>query len=73
VRTRVFGHIVQRTTAGKDRNRPRDDAIRLDCMVIYNDWPTSLECSTVFGYIKDYGSRDETECMIECVTECVIS
>jgi hypothetical protein len=30
-------------------------------LIICNDWPTTLKCSITFEYIKDDGSRDDTE------------
>jgi len=72
-----FGHRIQNKGQPQKNivaaRRTRDDTICLDCMVIYNDWSTTLECSTVFGYIKDDSSRDETECRTECMTEYVIN
>jgi len=40
-----------------ERRQPRDD-------VIYPDdvQPTIPKCSTIFGYMKDEGSKDESEC-----------
>jgi len=60
----VFGHIAFKTKDNREKTPlpledSQDNAIRLDCMIIYNDWPTTLECSTTFGYIKDDGDRDD--------------
>jgi len=30
--------------------------------MICSDWPIILKCSTIFGSIKDEGSKDETKC-----------
>jgi hypothetical protein len=47
----------QRTTAGETVDA--DDVICLNCIIICSDWPTTLKCSTTFGYIKNDGSTDE--------------
>jgi hypothetical protein len=73
MRERAFRDISrpkQRITAEKDCWRSKiHGTIRPDSMIICSDWPTILEYSTTFEYIKDDGSRDEIKCNTECVWE----
>jgi len=59
MRTCVSGRVTSRTTAEKTVDA-RELAGRRDSSRSNDNmyWPTILKCSTTFGYIKNYASRE---------------
>jgi len=55
------------TCCVQNKGQPREKPLTLagrpdpDGMIIYSDWPTTLRCSTAFGYKKDDGRGCETD------------
>jgi hypothetical protein len=50
-------HIASKTKDNRGKTSlmlgdSQDDAIRLDCMIICNDWSITLKCSIAYGYIR---------------------